>query len=1073
MKRLVLLICLIQAITAADERDRLLHFENEVRPLLAGACYECHGKDKAKGGLRLDHITHIQRGGDSGPALVAGRPDESLLIEAVRRSDPDFAMPPKKGLGGQEVAVLEKWVREGAFWPEDLKPEITVDERGFSEDDYEWWAIQPVAEPPVPGNGKGWARNEIDRFVARKLEEKNLQPAEPAAKHELVRRAYFDLIGLPPTPEEVNAFLEDERPDAWARLIDRLLESPRYGERWAQHWLDVVRYSESDGYRADDYRPRSWRYRDYVIDSFNGDKPYDRFVREQLAGDEIAPHDPDTIIGTAFLRLGIYEWNQRNARMQWDLIMTEMTNATAEAFLGVGIGCAQCHDHKFDPILQRDHFALRSFLSSVWWPEDRPVGTEEELDEFERKMAEWERATAEIRAKIDTLQKGRIDSSASYVVKQFPEDIQEIYAKPTTERTAYEEQLAQLVQRQVDNKLRKMDWEKELGKKKDGSLELYKKLQAELAEFDHLKPEPLPHEFVATDIKPVPAKTVIQKRSGEELVEPAFLSLLNLPEPEIKSGKVTTGRRSVLAEWIADPENPLSTRVAVNRIWQRHFGKGIAPSPNDFGKLGGSPTHPELLDWLTRRFIEGGWRIKPIHRLIMNSATYRQTAQREPTSVEDLADPTNERLWRFPPRRLQAEEVRDAMLAVSGEIRIPEDGGKSVSASSTTRSVYTIKKRNTPDPFLSLFDMPAGFASNPDRVPTTSPNQSLLLMNGEWPLARASAFARRILDGKEKADPEVIRSAFQLAYGRNPSKQEVEASLGFIGMQMGKVTPGKAPAPKYPNENGLRNITQGFSDIDSVRLGDRALWIQPGSRFERLDFTRYDLPSEAFTIEAVANLDRLYPDASVNTLVSKWNGSKNTPGWSFGVTSEKSRYQPRNFIMQLVGGDFEGNRVYEVVASDLRFPLNKPVYVAAAVSAVPTDGDKLAGKVVFYLKDLSDPEAILQRAEVKHSVVGGLVTSVSSLVGGRDGSGHLWDGQLARLRISDGLLHEDELLPNGGGEVPAVIDWVFQGSNGEEPVPGTNWKRMVPKKTEDSRLLSATADFCQALFNSNEFLYLH
>ena len=227
------------------------------------------------------------------------------------------------------------------------------------------------------------------------------------------------------------------------------------------------------------------------------------------------------------------------------------------------------------------------------------------------------------------------------------------------------------------------------------------------------------------------------------------------------------------------------------------------------------------------------------------------------------------------------------------------------------------------------------------------------------------------------------------------------------------------------------------------------------------------------TLQTVANLDRVYQDASVNTLVSKWNGSKNTPGWSFGVTSEKSRYQPRNFIMQLVGGDFEGNRVYEVVASDLRFPLNRPVYVAAAVSAVPTDGDKLAGKVVFYLKDLSDPEAILQRAEVKHSVVGGLASSVSSLVGGRDGSGHLWDGQLARLRISDGLLHEDELLPNGGGDDPAVIDWVFQGNNGEEPVPGSTWMRAIPKKHDESRLLSATTDFCQALFNSNEFLYLH
>ena len=308
------------------------------------------------------------------------------------------------------------------------------------------------------------------------------------------------------------------------------MASPRsYGERWAQHWLDVVRYSESDGYRADGYRNGTWRYRDYVIRSLNEDKPYDQFVREQIAGDEIAPHDPDTIIATAFLRLGIYEWNQRNARMQWDLIMTEMTNITGDALLGIGIGCAQCHDHKFDPILQKDHFALQAFLNTVWWPENHPLGTPEDL----KKQAEWEKATAAIREEIDQIKKYRIDSNIKSVVKQFPEDVQKIYRKSQPERNAYEEQLAQLVQRQIDEKNRKVKWDDELKKKPD-LYKRYKALSSELAKLDHLRPKNLEPGFISTDIKPVPAETYLEKRGTKNLVEPAFLTVLGQPAPTIK-----------------------------------------------------------------------------------------------------------------------------------------------------------------------------------------------------------------------------------------------------------------------------------------------------------------------------------------------------------------------------------------------------------------------------------------------------------------------------------------------------------------------------------------------------------
>ncbi len=1068
-------------VTGADAKA-LKFFENEVRPLLAAECYDCHGPEKAKGELRLDHINFIKKGGDTGPALVSRDVEGSLMIKAVRRGDPDFVMPPKKALSAKQIAVLEKWVAAGAYWPEEVVKTEAVDEFGFSKEDYQWWAIQPVTAPSPPASGKGWARNEIDHFVARKLDEAKLMPAPEADRSELVRRAYLDLHGLPPSPEQVDAFVKDKRPDAWERLIEELLAHPAYGERWAQHWLDVVRYAESDGYRADEFRPETWRYRDYVINSLNADKPYDQFVREQIAGDEIAPDDLDTLIATAFLRLGIYEWNQRNARMQWDLILTEMTNVTAEAFLGIGIGCAQCHDHKFDPILQKDHFALQAFLNSTWWPEDQLLAREEELTELKK----WEEATATVRARIDEFQKPILERKYANIVKQFPDDIQKIYYKPALERTAYEEQLTQLVQRQVDNEKHRTNWEKDLAKKPD-LLKTYQELMAELATYDHLKPkQPIPHAFITTDAKKLPADTLLLKRGKQNVIEPAFLTLLGQPAPKIQPKEKTTGRRLALANWIASRENPLSTRVIVNRIWQRHFENGLAPSPNDFGKLGGKPTHPELLDWLTSRFLEDGWKMKSLHRLIMTSATYRQSARREPTSVENIADPGNELLWRYPPQRLQAEQVRDSMLAISGEMD-RQVGGPSQKGTSKKRAIYIQKMRNSPDEFLAGFDAPAGFGSTPNRIPTTTPNQSLFLVNGSWPMDRARAFAARILTDKKAIDAEAIQTAFKLAYGRDATPEEVSASINFINSQESGA--GILPAigeedSKYPGETGQRDISQHFGNVKGMNLGSKALWLQPGSRFEKLDFSKENIPEDAFTIEAVALLDNIYQDGSVNTLVSRWNGSKDTDGWTFGVTSQKSAYHPRNFIMQLVGDNFEQNRIYEVVASGLHFPLQTPVYVAASVSAKPTDGDLIAGKVTFYMKDLSDPKSELQVSEVKHAVIGGFSPgSVSSFIGGRGGKGNLWDGQLARLRISNGALPGDQLFINSDesssvavesrSRLPAtIIDWDFSGTNGEEPEIGTSWYRSESSPQADNHLLSATTDFCHALLNSNEFLYL-
>ncbi len=732
-------------------------------------------------------------------------------------------MPPKKDLEPAQIAALEKWISLGAPWPEEAVSKSDVDENGFTSEDKEWWAIKPVTDPAPPGSGEGWAKNGIDHFIAAKLTGKNLEPAPPAGANELVRRIFFDLHGLPPSPADVLAFETEFAADpdkALSKLVDRLLDSPSYGERWGQHWLDVVRYAESDGYRADDYRAETWMYRDYVIRSLNEDIPYHQFIREQLAADEINPEDPDKLIATAFMRLGIYEWNQRNARMQWDLILTEMTNVTSDAFLGLGMGCAQCHDHKFDPILQKDYFALQSFFNTTWWPENQLLASPDERAAHDKKMAEWEAATADIRSKIDTLTGPILEGKRNGAVKQFPEDVQAIYWKEADERTAHEEQLAQLVQRQVDFDYRRTDFKKTF-EKDEKKLALYNSLTDSLKAFDSLKPKPLPSAFITTDVGPKPAETIIKRRTGEEIIEPAFLTLLNQPAPKITPTATTTGRRTALANWIASDENPFTARVMVNRVWQRHFAEGLVATPNDFGMLGESPSHPELLDWLTSRFLEDDWKLKSLHRTIMTSATYRQTARREPTSDEEIADPANRLLWRFPPQRLDAESIRDTTLAASGELT-QRDGGPSVDGTAPNRSVYVKKRRNTSDPMMGEFDSPSGFSSTPNRVPTTTPLQSLLLVNGEWSLSRAEAFAKRLLTKNPDFGPDQVREAYLIAYGREPLTEEIDASLAFVQSQAEStpVAPKAAPpADKFENETGLRPAAKAFKAVSGIPLG--------------------------------------------------------------------------------------------------------------------------------------------------------------------------------------------------------------------------------------------------------------
>lgn len=754
-------------------------FEKSIRPILADNCTECHGLKKSKGGLRLDNRESFLTGGNSGSLIDELNPRNSLILKAVQGGDPDFHMPPdnRKKLEKSEIARLEAWVMHPGplVWPVYEKDALRSAENPastspFNREDRSWWAIQPVCRPPIPSiSTRQPLRNPIDNFIAAKLENLGLQMSPEADRAQLFRRACLDLTGLIPTVEQLNGFLEDSRPDAWQRAVDRLLESPAYGERWAQHWLDVVRWAESDGYRADDFRPHAWPYRDYVIRSFNDDKPINRFFMEQLAGDEMDPDDPDVFIATAYLKNGIYEWNQREVRMQWDLIVNEVTDVTAEVFLGLGLRCARCHDHKFDPILQKDYYRFKALLSPIRWNHEKVLATPDQISEFNHKHSAWEEATASIRQRLDSIIEPRIEAKVRASLEKFPEDIQAMFATPPIHRTPYEQQLVELASYQLQRERNLFKPDSING----ASGEIVKNLLEELRQFDHLKPAPLMPAHAVIDIGDKAPEIYMDSRKGRIPVKPGFLSLLS-PEsiddfPE--SSADSTGRRLRLAQWIASDSNPFTARVFVNRIWQNHFGRGLVDTPNDFGILGGEPSHPGLLDWLTSEFIQSGWKTKSLHRLIMNSHAYRQSSLTSQQSWADKthSDPENRLLWRFTPTRLSAEQIRDSILLVSGELDT-KSGGPSQKADSPRRSVYIQKRRNSPEAVFREFNAPDGFDSVPNRVATTTASQALLLLNDSWPLARAKHWASRILESGLR-DRQLISDRICLTAWSRPASQ--------------------------------------------------------------------------------------------------------------------------------------------------------------------------------------------------------------------------------------------------------------------------------------------------------------
>ncbi len=839
-------------------------------------------------------------------------------------------------------------------------------------EDQQHWCFQPIANPNLPQvRDATWCRNPIDQFILARLEQTGIVPSPEADRRTLIRRASLDLIGLPPTPEQVDAFLNDQRPDAWEHLIDTLLASPHYGERWGRLWLDVVRYAESDGHRQDAYRPHTWRYRDWVIRALNQDMPYDRFMAWQIAGDQLAPESPDAHIATGFLRLWPYEYNQRDVKRQWSEILNDVTDVTSDAFLGLSLGCSRCHDHKFDPILREDYFGLQAFFSAILPDDDLVAATPAQRHDYDQAMATWLDRTASIRDEIEAIRAPIRHREEKAAFTKFQEDIQAILAVDRESLTPTDRQIRDLSYRQLLETHAKVD-----SKIKDDARKRFEQLTEQLKTFEHLKPAALtPIEAVRDLTGPAPVTLI---PGTDRAVEPRFLAVLgNGPAAQLDP----SGRRATLARWMADPANPLTPRVITNRVWQQHFGVGLTSTSNDFGHQGEAPTHPELLDWLSHQLITQGWRLKTLHRLIMTSATYRQAADTPTSETARSSDPDNQLLWRMRVRRIESELIRDAMLAVSGDLDV-RIGGASEGAKSMRRSVYLQQRRNQRPEFQDVFDGPDGFNSCARREVTTTAPQALLMLNAPWTIQRGEHLAKQ-LDSASNTLEQRIETAYQKSLSRPPSKTELAQAVAFITTQRDLISGRRA--------NPIR--LEAFKATKR-----RALSVRSNQPEDHLRLApNPELPKTDFTIEAIIQLESMYEDASVRTIASRWIGHQSQPGWSFGVTSQKSRYQPGNLIFQFVGDEATGRRAYEVIASDLRIQIGRPYYVAASVKLA----DTTPSGITFYTRALDDPKAILESAAVAHQVTGGIHAAADLVIGGRHQiDRHTWHGLIGEVRLS-------------------------------------------------------------------------
>ena len=798
-------------------------FERHVRPILRTHCFHCHGElEKPSGGLDLRLRRLIVAGGKSGPAIAPGDVAASYLLQRIR----DGEMPPgKEGhLSGDEVATIEHWIAAGA---PTLRPEPATIEPGLriTEEDRSFWSFKPIRDHAPPAvSSSDRVRTPIDAFLLSSLEDVGLSFSADADRRTMIRRAYFDLLGLPPSPDEVDAFVADRRPNAYERLIDRLLNSPAYGERWGRHWLDVAGYADSEGYNeADTLRPYAYRYRDYVIRSLNADKPFNQFVREQLAGDEMVapPHknlsadDIEKLTATGFLRMAPDGTGSRNDDPQQtrNAVVTETVKIVSSALLGLTVGCAECHDHRYDPILQKDFYRLRAVFEPAlhpkrWLtPRERQVSllTEDERELATRLERQAKAVEAELQPKLEEFRTWVFEKELDQVPTDVRQEARAAGLAWQADPKSLSPEQAELLEQYPGLKVSVNSSRLNLFLQKYGRAD---ELQAVVKEHKTraaaVRAEKPVEEFLRVLSEPAghAPETYLFERGDPtqlgEAVGPGELRVLSeapIDYPYDAPGMPTTGRRSALAQRLTDLSHPLTARVLVNRIWIHHFGRGLVATPGDFGSQGEPPTHPELLDYLAKCLMRDGWSLKALHRLIMTSTAYRQDSKRH--ALGDELDRDNKLYWRMAVRRLEAEAIRDAILAASGELNpamygrpVPvsvddsgqavinsEDGGKA------RRSVYIQVRRTAPIDLLEVFDAPQMEPNCERRNVSTVAPQSLLLMNSQFVVEQAESFARRVADQVGTDRAAQAREVWRRAFSAEPTDAQLAELVTYLETQ--------------------------------------------------------------------------------------------------------------------------------------------------------------------------------------------------------------------------------------------------------------------------------------------------
>ncbi len=778
---------------------------DEAAEILEQNCTSCHGAALKMSNLDLRTRESILEGGERGAAMEPGNAANSRIYQFVSGAEKP-SMPPGKRLAAKDVEIIKKWIDAGAPMTaavpkQETKQEVNaalakMEERPITEAERQYWAFRKPVRYPVPEAG---ASNPVDAFILAQLKAKGLTPAPAAGRRALIRRAYLDLTGLPPSPAQVQAFLNDRSTRAFSKVVEELLASPQYGERWGRHWLDTVRYSDSGGFEYDRDRDNAWRYRDYVVRAFNEDKPYDWFIQEQIAGDELAPESAEARIPTGYLRLGL-ENNLKNEQTRLDEV-DDLVSTTANTFLGMTVGCARCHNHKFDPIPQKDYYRMQA----VFFPTkaiEYPLVSKEEVAHFEAEQKRITGLQAPLKKQLAAIEKPYKDRLLQEKRDKLPDYVQTALQTPADRRTEGQRLNAEQVEKTLSVEPKDL-----LATLNDTDRARHEEISKEIAGLDAQRPKPLPTAMaIAERGREAPPSYFLHRGSPGQrgsLMKPGVLTVASEGDwafPDPAANAKTSGRRKAFAAWIASRENPLTARVMVNRIWQHHFGEGLVRTPNNFGKMGEPPTHPELLDWLATEFVREGWSMKAMHRLMMNSQTYQRSTDDVAANLKD--DEENRYLWRMPRQRLEAEGIRDSILAVAGNLD-RKVGGPAVhpfidpalfqSSSKRTwagkpdsdpetwrRSVYVFSKRSIPLPMLDVFDKPDSVGSCARRNRSTIAPQALILMNNNFVLLEARMFAER-LRREAGADPAAeVDLAFQLALSRPPVQAESERAAAFI-----------------------------------------------------------------------------------------------------------------------------------------------------------------------------------------------------------------------------------------------------------------------------------------------------